>query len=123
LDGIRQIDRKESRQVNHLLHIMTTDFGVGGWEAGVNTIAIGDLTRIREQIDYGPTLNQRLHAWPYGKIVKMIEYKADLYGMEVVFISDVSRVWRGPEDQPRPSEWCDCRWRTHADVNGQQTLF
>jgi IS605 OrfB family transposase len=54
----------------------------------VNTIVIGDLTGIREQIGYGPTPNQRLHAWPYGKIVKLIEYKAGLYGIEVVKVSE-----------------------------------
>jgi IS605 OrfB family transposase len=73
--------------VNHLLHLMTTDFVRRYW-GGVNTIAIGDLTGIRDQIDYGSTLNQRLHAWPYGKNVKMIEYKAGLYGIEVVKVSE-----------------------------------
>jgi hypothetical protein len=30
----RQMDRKESRQVNHLLSLMTTDFVCRCWEAG-----------------------------------------------------------------------------------------
>jgi IS605 OrfB family transposase len=127
----RQLDRKESRQVNHLLHLMTTDFVRRCWEAGVNTIAIGDLTGIREQIDYGPILNQRLHAWPYGKIVRMIEYKAGLYGIEVVKVSEAysSQTCHGCGEVRKTNRvhrgfyWCDCGWRTHADVNGAANLF
>lgn len=127
----RQIERKESRQVNHLLHIMTTDFVRRCWEAGVGTIAIGDLTDIREQVDYGPVLNQRLHAWPFGKITRMIEYKASLYGIEVIKVSETyssqtchrcgvvqksNRVSRGVYR-------CSCGWRVHADVNGAANVF
>lgn len=127
----RQIDRKESRQVNHLLHIMTADFVRRCWEAGVDTIAIGDLTGIRERVDYGSVLNQRLHAWPYGKIIKMIEYKAWLCGIEVIKVSESyssqtchgcgeirksNRVFRGLYR-------CNCGWRTQADVNGAANLF
>jgi IS605 OrfB family transposase len=54
----------------------------------VNTIAIGLSHGDSKQIDYGPTLNQRLHARPYGKVVKMIEYIAGLYGIEVVKVSE-----------------------------------
>jgi IS605 OrfB family transposase len=126
----RQMDRKESRQVNHLLHLMTTDFVRRCWKAGVNTIAIGDLTGIREQIDDGSTLNQRLHAWPYGKIVRMIEYKVSLYGIEVVKFSEAysSQTCNGGEVRKanrvlRGFYWCDCGWRAHADVNDAANLF
>ena len=127
----RQIERKESRQVNHLLHIMTTDFVRRCWEAGVDTIAIGDLTGIRERMDYGPALNQRLHAWPYGKIIKMIEYKASLYGLEVVRINESysSQTCHGCGEIRKKNRVsrglyrCDCGWRTHADMNGAANLF
>jgi len=94
----RQIERKESRQVQHLLHILTADFARRCWLAGVDTIAIGDLTGIRERIDYSDELNQRLHAWPFRKIVDMITYKAGLYGIQVVEVSEAytSRACRIP---------------------------
>ena len=72
----RQIERKESRQVNHLLHLIRKHFVERCYEAGVDTISIGDLTNIRQKIDYGDHLNQRLHAWPFAKIADRIEYKA-----------------------------------------------
>lgn len=45
----RQIERKESRQVNHLLHLISKDFVERRSQAGVNTIAIGELTGFRER--------------------------------------------------------------------------
>lgn len=127
----RQIERKESRQVNHLLHVMTTDFVRRCWEAGVGTIAIGDLSGIREQVDYGPVLNQRLHAWPYGKITRMIEYKASLYGIEVIKVRETLSsqtchrcgVVRKSNRVCRGGYRCACGWRMHADVNGAANLF
>jgi len=127
----RQIERKEFRQVNHLLHMLTTDIVRRCWEAGVDTIAIGDLTGIREQIDFGSVLNQRLHAWPYGKIIRMIEYKAGLYGIEVVKVSEVnsSRTCHGCGEVRKNNRvhrgWyrCECGWQVHADVNAAANLF
>jgi IS605 OrfB family transposase len=121
------MDRKESRQVNHLLHIMKTDLVCRCWEAGVNTIAIGDLTGIREQIDYGPTLNQCLHSWTYEKIIKMVEYKAGLYGIEVVKVSEVysSQTCHGCGEVRKTNGFILVRLqrRTYANVNGAANLF
>ena len=43
----RQVERKESRQVNHWLLLISKHFVERCYEAGVDTIAIGDLTNIR----------------------------------------------------------------------------
>ena len=127
----RQIERKESRQVEHLLHIMTSDYVCRCWMAGVDTIAIGALTGIRERIDYTDKLNQRLHAWPFARITEMITYKASLYGIQVIEVSEAyssqtchacgevkksNRVYRGLYH-------CGCGWRTHADANAVANIF
>ena len=52
-------------------------------------IKIGDLTGIREAIDYGAQMNQCLHAWPYRKLADMLRYKAELVGID--FITSHSR--------------------------------
>ena len=46
-------------------------------------MAIGDLNGIRESIDYSDSVNQRLHNWPYRKVIHMIKYKGELAGIEV----------------------------------------
>ena len=50
----RQIARKESRQVEHLLHTAASHFIGECVRRGVEEIAIGELIGIREGMDYGP---------------------------------------------------------------------
>jgi putative transposase len=127
----RQIERQESRQVEHLLHIMTADFVRRCWHAGVDTIAIGDLTGIRERINYTGALNQRLHAWPFRKIVGMITYKASLYGIRVIAVSETYTSQachacgevRKSNRKHRGLYACACGWRVHADANGVANIF
>jgi putative transposase len=127
----RQIERKESRQVHHLLHLISKDFVERCSQTGVDTIAIGKLTGIRKKMDYGERLNQRLHAWPFAKLTHMIAYKAKLQGIQIVQISEAyssqtchachkvaksNRTTRG-------SYACTCGWHAHADVNASANLF
>jgi len=94
----REIARKERQQVEHLLHIATAHFIRECVRRGAKEIAIGDLTGIREEIDYGARMNQRLHAWPYRKIINMIRYKAALVGITV----------RDDVDERSTSRACHC---------------
>ena len=127
----QQIEQQESRQVEHLLHILTADFVHRCWLAGVDTIAIGDLTGIRERIDYTDELNQRLHAWPFRKIVDMITYKASLYHIRVVEVSEAytSQACHACGEVKKSNRKhrglyvCACGWHVHADVNGVANIF
>ncbi len=128
----RQIAHKERRQVEHLLHIVTSRFVLECLRRGVKEIAIGDLTGIREAIDYGDRLNQRLHAWPYRKVVDTIRYKAEIAGIRVRTdvdergtsrtchacgqVCEASRVSRGLYR-------CSCGWTAQADVNGALNIY
>ena len=127
----RQVERKESRQVEHLLHVLTADFVHRCWLAGVDTLAVGDLTGIRERIDYTDKLNQRLHAWPFRKIVSMVTYKAGLHGIRVIEVSEsyTSQTChacgqvRKSNRKHRGLYACDCGWRVQADVNAAANIF
>jgi len=79
----KEITHRERRQVEHLLHIATSHFIGECMRRGVKEIAIGDLNGVRESIDYGERLNQRLHAWPYRKVINMLKYKGALVGVIV----------------------------------------
>lgn len=56
----RQIRRKESNQTNNFLHQMTSKFINICVEKNVGEIVVGDLSNIRDNIDYGKRMNQRL---------------------------------------------------------------
>lgn len=124
--------RKESRQVEHLLHMATSHFIRECVERGVREIAIGDLTGIREGMNYEEELNQRLHAWPYRKIANMLRYKAELFGIRVradVDEQNTSRTChacgevKASNRKHRGLYVCSCGWKAHADVNGALNLY
>lgn len=128
----RQIARKESRQVGHLLHLATSHFIRECVQRGVKEIVIGNLTGIREGMDYGPRVNQRLHAWPYRKILHMLRYKAALVGITVrndVEERGTSRTChacgqvRKANRVHRGLYRCSCGWTAQADVNAALNIY
>jgi len=54
----------------------------------VSTIVVGELKGIRSNKDWGAKGNQKLHAWPFEKIIKLLTYKAALRGIRVIKISE-----------------------------------
>jgi len=50
-------------------------------------IALEDLTEIRTSIRYSAEMNGRLHRWSFRKLQSIIEYKAKLNGVRVVFVN------------------------------------
>ncbi|ALV63350.1 Transposase [Thermococcus sp. 2319x1] len=50
-------------------------------------IALEDLTEIRDSIRYSAEMNGRLHRWSFRKLQSIIEYKAKLKGVRVVFVN------------------------------------
>ena len=75
----RQLDKIRG-QIKDLLHKQSTRLVKTLHERRVGTVVVGDLTGIREGLDYGSRANQRLHQWAYGEFVRMLEYKARLHG-------------------------------------------
>jgi putative transposase len=128
----RAIAHKERRQVEHLLHMVTSHFVRECLRRGVKEIAIGDLTGIRREIDYGTRMNQRLHNWPYRKIVEMLRYKAELAGIIVRDDVDEHGTSRTCHSCRKAREanrihrgWyrCQCGWTAQADVNGALNIY
>ncbi len=126
-----QIAHKESRQIDHWLHILSKAVVERCYQAGVNEIAIGDLSGIRHHIDYGDKLNQRLHAWPFAKLTDYITYKAQQYGIVVRKIDEsytsqtchACGVVRKSNRKSRGDYQCACGWHVHADVNGAANIL
>ncbi|WP_376797418.1 zinc ribbon domain-containing protein [Thermogemmatispora sp.] len=115
-----------------MLHLAPAHFICECVRRGVKEIAIGDLTGIREEIDYAARMKQRLHAWPYCKSIKMIRYKAALLGITVRddvdkrgtsrtchacgTVREGSRVHRGLYR-------CRCGWTARPDVKGALNIY
>ena len=52
-----------------------------------SAIALENLKEIRKKINYSKELNGRLHRWSFRKFQQILEYKAKLNGIEVVYVN------------------------------------
>ena len=77
--------RKRRKQINHLLHAAAKTVVDKAVSEGVSKFIIGDVSNIRDGIDMGKVNNQKLHKWPFRRIIDMISYKAEDAGIEVNF--------------------------------------
>ena len=80
--------KKIDNQIKDALHKHTTKFVNLCQERNIGIIILGDLTGIRENINYGKRANQKLHQWSFAKITDMITYKAKSIGIKVIKISE-----------------------------------
>lgn len=128
----KRIAHREKKQVEHLLYIATSHLIAECVQKGVKEIAIGNLNGIRESIAYGDRLNQRLHAWPYRKLINMLKYKGALVGILVWDDVDEEKTSitchacgevAASNRRPRGLYACSCGWRAQADVNGALNIY
>ena len=52
-----------------------------------SAIALEDLKEIRTRINYSKELNGRLHRWSFRKFQRILEYKAKINGIEVIYVN------------------------------------
>ena len=79
---------KLKNQIKDILH-KTTSLIVSTLKSrGVQTLVIGDVRDIRQDLDYGKKANQKLHQWVFGEVRHMLTYKAVRQGMKVELINE-----------------------------------
>ena len=72
------------RQIHDAIHKHTAKLRDMCVQRGIGTVVIGDLKGIRQRMDYGAKANQKLHQWPFAKLVQLITYKCSEFGIKVV---------------------------------------
>jgi transposase, IS605 OrfB family, central region len=116
--------KKIRNQIRDLLHKVTTRLANVLHERRTGTVVVGELTGIREGIDYGSRMNQRLHQWAYSKFEHMLTYKAQLRGMTVERASEAYTTQTCPrcgnrrEPSGRVYDCLECSFEGHRDVVG-----
>ncbi len=116
---IRTIDN----QIMDGLHKHTTKFVKSCESRGIGTIVLGDLTGIRDNINYGKRANQRLHQWAFGKVTQLITYKAKSLGIKVELINEAYTSQTclncGKRNKPQKRSYtCKCGFEHHRDSVG-----
>lgn len=115
--------QKIDNQIKDALHKHTTKFVDLCKERGIGTIVLGDLTGIRENINYGKRANQKLHQWAFGKITELITYKAKAVGITVTQIDEAYTSQTCPKcgNRKKPTNrtyTCPCGFQYHRDGVG-----
>ncbi len=115
--------KKIDNQIGDGLHKHTTEFVKLCESGSIGTIVIGDLTGIRDNIDYGKRANQKLHQWAFGKVTQLISYKAKALGIKVEVIDEAYTSQTCPRcgDKHKPSNReykCKCGFVYHRDGVG-----
>lgn len=115
--------RKIDNQIKDALHKQTTKFVKNCQTKGIGTIILGDLTGIRNTINYGKRANQKLHQWAFGKIAELITYKAKALGIKVETIDESYTSQTCPKcgSRKKPTNrnyTCRCGLKYHRDGVG-----
>jgi putative transposase len=91
-------------------------------------IALEDLTEIRNTIRYSAEMNGRLHRWSFRKLQAIIEYKAKLKGVSVVFVNPAHTSSLCPicGGKLSPNGYrvlkCECGFEADRDVVGSWNI-
>ena len=119
--------RKIDNQVRDILHKQTTKLVSALYQAGVQTVVIGDVRDIRRDLDYGAKANQKMHQWLLGKVRWMISYKSEALGMRVELQEESYTSQACPAcgecHKPAGREYrCKCGFRYHRDGVGSWNI-
>ena len=88
--------KKLKNQIKDIEHKQTTHLVSTLHEHGVQTVVIGDVRDIRQNLDVGSKNNQKLHQWSHGSVRHMLAYKAERLGMVVALQEERSTSKTSP---------------------------
>jgi len=97
---------KINNQIKDARHKITRHFANSCCKERVGLVIIGDLTGIRDNIDYGNKTNQKLHQWAFAEITRQLKYKLQEFGIEIVM-----------QDEAHTSKTCPNCGKTNSIKN------
>ena len=88
--------RRESRQIKHLLHIISKRIVDYLSRYPGIIVFMEELTDIRNGDDKGKRMNRRLHSWSFYKLQQFLKYKLEWMGVPVEFVPPKGTSHRCP---------------------------
>jgi putative transposase len=124
--------RKLKHQIKDIEHKSTTRLISTLQRDGVQTLVIGDVRDIRQELDVGSKQNQKLHQWSHGSIRHKLTYKAERLGMQVELQEESYSSRTCPLCGKRRKSPPDgrnyvcinkqCKWKGHRDFVGAYNI-
>jgi putative transposase len=96
-------------------------------EKSIQTLVIGDVRDIRQDLDYGKKVNQKLHQWSFGSIKQKLKYKCSRAGIKTELISEAytSQECLACRQRNKPKKRnyrCSCGFKFHRDGVGSNNI-
>ncbi|TLY74195.1 MAG: IS200/IS605 family element transposase accessory protein TnpB [Gammaproteobacteria bacterium] len=124
---LRQVSGKERRRVRHVNHETSKAILEEARRIGAATIAMEDLTHIRDRLRARRRMRARLHRWAFRQLQGFVEYKARAIGISVVYVnpaytSQTCSACGQLGARLKHRFECSCGLRAHADLNASRNL-
>ena len=87
LKKVKQLGRKENGKVNQQLHIIANQIIAYAKQFPKPVIVMENLNGIRSNFKKSKKLNKRFHSLPFKRLQTIVEYKANLEGIEVKYLT------------------------------------
>jgi len=121
----KQLDHLDNK-ITDLLHKLSRKLIDMCLERDVSTVVIGELKGLRENVDYGQRMNQRLHQWAHGRFANYVEYKAEENGIEVEYVNEMytsqtcprCKTAKESHKNGRKFKCSSCGYEAHRDSVG-----
>jgi len=84
---IKDVGRKEKRRVNQQLHIIANQVIEYAKQFSKPVIVMEDLNGLRSGMHFSKKMNRRVCTTPYFKLQQYIEYKANLKGIQLKYLT------------------------------------
>jgi putative transposase len=125
--AICKVKGREARQARHHNHVCSRELVKEAQRLEVGTIAMEDLTHIRDRIKAGRRMRGRLHRWPWRQLQDFVAYKAEEVGIRAVFVdpaytSKTCSRCHCLGTRKRHLFVCSCGSQRHADVNAASNI-
>ena len=123
---------KEHAHVNDYIHKVSRWIVELAKSNGVGRIVIGDMYKDVASINISHQSNEKLHRIPFGRLVKLIRYKAEEYGIKVgavdeAYTSQTCSVCGSVDKSSRKYRGLyvckHCGTVLNADVNGAKNIL
>jgi len=115
--------RKESRVMNDIDHKLSREIVNFASANGVSLIKMEALEGIRATAKTSRKNNHSLHSWTFYRLASYIEYKANIFGIEVEYIDPRYTSQKCPHcgtlNHAKDRDYiCSCGYHGHRDIVG-----
>ncbi len=117
------------RVIKDMAHKISKEIVKVAVERQANTIVMGDIKDIADEVSLGKKTNQKISGWNHGQIRKFVEYKSEAEGIAVVMQDEryTSQTCPscGNRHKPKGRNYrCpSCGFQSHRDVVGQVNIL